>query len=796
MLLIGSNTLILLNTFFSCISQFCSSLSTMAEKRKKLQKEANKIRAKLGQIGPSTLKDATSILSNGRLDSEHQRILLDKWELLRKSNGRKEVTGDRIILAERLRRELEDEKLNKQDSIINLNAIINTTESKGHTEIDTVINGKKDSSKLSKIANMVRASKMSPSAAHAYYVNSMFREIHKKDAKISVSSSSLDKISGEEGKEYLSKKEVGEIKMSQKSYSKKSAPAKVISTTLSKVGEIKKDQMGQESKGGDTGADTSNVRFVVVSDTHGCEKSLTVDNHLEPWITTNHEEDDTMELISEENNIPHGDVLLHLGDFAIDGPKEPRKRALEKFDAWLSEQPHATKIVVRGNHDPLDVEFPLSKATYVIDPTTIEVSSVDDSEAIPMNDVYTNTSKKTIKLAIVPYGGFSRSRKRVSRRQRKDSSSSIKTTKNKNLFPSWCDVLASHEPPRGVLDKCTSGRRAGNPVLRRAVESMEGDPPKLWLCGHIHEGRGHKRVTFGTGKVIQRGGTQNFKNRRETVVMNAANANPGRAKRLVHGALVVDVPVDHGEDVQYGSSSGKMMKTSSVSKPNKSFSSFVEPLSELDVENRVSTLDEEVKQNGIETSYTQMLLAIDLGLKCGASLYDESGKLVWYEQLAFNDGDDLRNLAPELLVKWENLMNQNSQNDNEEIKRITYLAIEGGYGEYFDAWSNASENHFASIQVLNIRPEEWRSHLLLPKEQSNSRSCKEAARLIARQIVSRYGDMKQHKGKFKTDVAESVAMGFFVAQHYLGWVQQQTDHGRLIPLIERYTNGQIVVPKK
>lgn len=70
------------------------------------------------------------------------------------------------------------------------------------------------------------------------------------------------------------------------------------------------------------------TRFVCISDTH----SLT---HKLPKA------------------LPEGDVLLHAGDFSNTGlPKE-----VDKFVAFLTEQPHPVKIVIAGNHDlTFDVE--------------------------------------------------------------------------------------------------------------------------------------------------------------------------------------------------------------------------------------------------------------------------------------------------------------------------------------------------------------------------------------------------------------------------------------------------------
>ena len=39
----------------------------------------------------------------------------------------------------------------------------------------------------------------------------------------------------------------------------------------------------------------------------------------------------------------------------------------------LAFQPHATKIVLRGNHDPWDVAFPLSNASYVTKPESLRI---------------------------------------------------------------------------------------------------------------------------------------------------------------------------------------------------------------------------------------------------------------------------------------------------------------------------------------------------------------------------------------------------------------------------------------
>jgi hypothetical protein len=104
---------------------------------------------------------------------------------------------------------------------------------------------------------------------------------------------------------------------------------------------------------------------------------------------------------------------------------------------------------------------------------------------------------------------------------------------------SQCDVLVSHEPPRGVLDLTYHGFSAGSLYLRELVEHAE-QKPRLWLCGHIHESRGVTTQQFHPGGG-ENGGNEEESNGAPTMVINASNANSGRANRLVSGAVLVEI---------------------------------------------------------------------------------------------------------------------------------------------------------------------------------------------------------------------------------------------------------------
>ncbi|CAB9505429.1 Metallophosphoesterase domain-containing protein 1 [Seminavis robusta] len=222
--------------------------------------------------------------------------------------------------------------------------------------------------------------------------------------------------------------------------------------------------------------------MVVVSDTHGFEKDLGV--------------------------LPQGDVLLHLGDFARDGPPWVKQNSLQLLDEWLAQQPHKHKIVLKGNHDPRAYK------PFVQNPQALYATSVQ------------SVTIEGFVLALVPF--------------RYQSAKIGKKNKSKAkplLLPEACHVVASHVPPKGILDTvCTNGKAAGCDVLRQQLVSST-TPPPLVLCGHIHESRGWEEHNFNAANDDS-----------NTLVVNAANANHGRATKIVHGPVVVELTRQQQQD--------------------------------------------------------------------------------------------------------------------------------------------------------------------------------------------------------------------------------------------------------
>lgn len=163
-----------------------------------------------------------------------------------------------------------------------------------------------------------------------------------------------------------------------------------------------------------------------------------------------------------EIQLPEGDILIHAGDLSMRG-KPPE---LQDFLEWFSTRPHPHKIFIGGNHDFM-----------------LERSSKAFSQLIPENCTYLlheTTVCEGIRIwgsPITPWfydWAFNRRRGSDIRRYW-------------DRIPADTDILVTHGPPMGVLDKTTRGEYVGCEELRLAIERVK---PKIHVFGHIHEAYG------------------------------------------------------------------------------------------------------------------------------------------------------------------------------------------------------------------------------------------------------------------------------------------------------------------
>jgi 3',5'-cyclic AMP phosphodiesterase CpdA len=431
------------------------------------------------------------------------------------------------------------------------------------------------------------------------------------------------------------------------------------------------------------------LRIVTISDTHGYEHELF--HH-----GTNGE---------KPHLLPPADVLIHCGDFSCSGSRKIKLQSKARLDAFLAAQTHIpTKIVLRGNHDPLvpaRALFPRSQALYATKASTV---------ALPYN----------VTLGLLPF---------------------TRRTSDILALPP-CDILASHEPPYGILDLTYQRLRAGSLSLRRAVETST-NKPSLWLCGHIHEGRGSVMHTF-----VDDGATTAD----STLVINAANSNAGKANRIVTGPVLVDVTRDV------------------FSLPNSTvwtvgMSADASPVNLLRPDSLEAMASLMSKTVGDEVSVDcRRLLAVDLGLRTATAVLDGSGEILQVDDWRFTDLPHLEGALEGILLNYN----------------ITHVVVEGADMKLVRIWRKAVAKY--ELPYARVVAEDWREALLLPKERKNKQVAKDAAVLIAKQFWNKKLDHNGSSAKLTKDAAEAVLVGLY-ALSVLGWGQ---------PVVKRYGNGNVV----
>ncbi|TVQ91661.1 MAG: metallophosphoesterase [Deltaproteobacteria bacterium] len=182
------------------------------------------------------------------------------------------------------------------------------------------------------------------------------------------------------------------------------------------------------------------MRLVCISDTHARHRQL---------------------------RVPDGDVLLHAGDLSRRGAPED----VRDFDGWLGGLAHPHKIVIAGNHDFCFERNPqardwITNATYLQD------------EAVEIEGVRFYGSPWQARFFDWAFN--------------LDRGAPLREVWRK--IPPETDVLLTHGPPLGVLDRTSRGQRVGCEDLLAAVERVR---PKVHVFGHIHESAGR----------LERGGT-------------------------------------------------------------------------------------------------------------------------------------------------------------------------------------------------------------------------------------------------------------------------------------------------
>lgn len=196
----------------------------------------------------------------------------------------------------------------------------------------------------------------------------------------------------------------------------------------------------------------------------------------------------TIVCISDTHNyapkgeLPAGDVLIHAGDFTTTGLQVQ----VDAFLYWFRKQPHAVKVFIPGNHETTlhadfyerhwrvfhnkkqDVDVIRSRIALLA-PDVIFLDGITTKHVVLPNGVKLYGSPWTPEFNNWAFGY--------------DHDVDVW-----NDIPEGTDVVVTHGPPYGILDKCEDGRSVGCPFLREHI--LERVHPKLHVFGHIHHSHG------------------------------------------------------------------------------------------------------------------------------------------------------------------------------------------------------------------------------------------------------------------------------------------------------------------
>jgi Icc-related predicted phosphoesterase len=175
----------------------------------------------------------------------------------------------------------------------------------------------------------------------------------------------------------------------------------------------------------------------------------------------------------EPENLPDGDVLVHAGDIT----KRGSLRGVESFCRWLDDTNFQHKIVIAGNHD-FCFENDLQ---YQAEDTVNHYATYLKDDSVTIN------GKKFYGTPWQPFFG--------------DWAFNVKGEDNLQEkfrhIDDDTDVLISHGPPYGILDKVKRSRpgedpNVGSKALKNKIEEVQ---PDLAVFGHIHEAYGECKTS-------------------------------------------------------------------------------------------------------------------------------------------------------------------------------------------------------------------------------------------------------------------------------------------------------------
>jgi len=173
--------------------------------------------------------------------------------------------------------------------------------------------------------------------------------------------------------------------------------------------------------------------------------------------------------------IPDGDILIHAGDLTKTGTY----LQIAKAGAWIGSLPHKHKIVVAGNHDKL-FEKDYNLARLALGDGHNGIQYLQDQVAVIKGLVFYGAPWS------VEYHGWAFG----------NTPGTYESRSRWEKIPMGVDVLITHGPAKGILDKAPNGFPLGDSDLSLTIERVQ---PRIHVHGHIHHSYGMAQV----GKTLR-----------------------------------------------------------------------------------------------------------------------------------------------------------------------------------------------------------------------------------------------------------------------------------------------------
>lgn len=226
------------------------------------------------------------------------------------------------------------------------------------------------------------------------------------------------------------------------------------------------------------------MKIVLLSDTHNKHQSI---YQMQPGETL--DDKNVLLRISGRKYLPaEADMIIHAGDSTGLGTE----KEIEDFLKWFSALPYKYKIMIAGNHDLLfERQRGIAQELLKKYPNIIYLEN--DFVEIDLNEGWAslaNTEEQGDTIVppnmlkiwgspITPWfhsWAFNRLRGEDIQRYWAPITNDV-------------DILVTHGPPHGILDRLINGDNRGCEMLRERLDHIA---PTIHVFGHIHEDAGYE----------------------------------------------------------------------------------------------------------------------------------------------------------------------------------------------------------------------------------------------------------------------------------------------------------------